>query len=86
MDPVRVKCPFAVGALIPLLPYLFGATVLWPAIVAGGLGLFLVGAIAARFTARPWWVSGLRQLLLGAAAAGITYLIGMGIGAGASAL
>ncbi|HLT09618.1 MAG TPA: VIT1/CCC1 transporter family protein [Micromonosporaceae bacterium] len=77
---------FAVGALIPLLPYLFGATVLWPAIVAGGLGLFLVGAIAARFTARPWWVSGLRQLLLGAAAAGITYLIGMGIGAGASAL
>lgn len=73
---------FAVGALIPLLPYLFGAQVLWPALAAGGVGLFLVGALAARFTARRWWHSGLRQLLLGAAAAGITYLIGALIGGG----
>jgi len=73
---------FAVGALIPLLPYLVGATVLWPALVLGGVGLFLAGALVARFTRRRWWASGLRQLLLGGAAAGATYLIGLLIGGG----
>ncbi len=72
---------FAVGALIPLLPYVLGARVLWPALLAGGLGLFVAGALVARFTHRPWWVSGLRQLVLGAAAAGVTYGIGHLIGA-----
>jgi vacuolar iron transporter family protein len=71
---------FAIGALIPLLPYLFGATVLWPALVAGGIGLFLAGALVARFTGKVWWVSGSRQLALGALAAGATYLIGSLIG------
>jgi vacuolar iron transporter family protein len=73
---------FAVGAFVPLLPYLLGATVLWPALVAGGAGLFVAGAVFARFTPRPWWMGGLRQLLLGGAAAGATYLIGLLIGAG----
>jgi VIT1/CCC1 family predicted Fe2+/Mn2+ transporter len=71
---------FAIGAVIPLLPYLLGATVLWPSLVAGGAGLFFAGAVVARFTERAWWASGLRQLLLGAAAAGATYLIGAAIG------
>ncbi len=71
---------FGVGALIPLLPYLFGATVLWPALLCGGLGLLAAGAISSRFTPRPWWFAGARQLLFGAAAAGITYLIGSAIG------
>lgn len=73
---------FAAGALVPLLPYLFGAKVLWPALLAGGAGLFLAGALFARFTNRTWWGSGMRQLLLGGAAAGLTYLIGMLIGGG----
>jgi len=73
---------FALGALVPLLPYLFGATVLWPALLAGGGGLFVAGALVARFTGRPWWRSGTRQLVLGGAAAGATYLIGALIGAG----
>jgi vacuolar iron transporter family protein len=72
---------FSVGALVPLLPYLFGATSLWLALGAGGVGLFVAGALVARFTNRPWWRSGVRQLLLGAAAAGATYLIGHLIGA-----
>jgi vacuolar iron transporter family protein len=75
---------FAVGALIPLLPYLLGATVLWPSLVAGGVGLFGAGALVSRFTRRTWWSSGLRQLILGAVAAGITYGIGHLIGATAS--
>ncbi|MFF3865288.1 VIT1/CCC1 transporter family protein [Micromonospora sp. NPDC001898] len=71
---------FSVGALVPLLTYLFGATSLWLALAVGGVGLFVAGAVVARFTKRPWWSSGLRQLLLGAAAAGATYLIGTLIG------
>jgi VIT1/CCC1 family predicted Fe2+/Mn2+ transporter len=74
---------FAVGALIPLLPYLLGAPVLWLALLCGGAGLVAAGAISARFTARPWWQAGLRQLLFGAVAAGVTYLIGVAIGSGA---
>jgi VIT1/CCC1 family predicted Fe2+/Mn2+ transporter len=71
---------FGIGALIPLLPFLLGVTVLWPALVCGGLGLLVAGALSSRFTPRPWWYSGARQLLFGAAAAGITYLIGSAIG------
>ncbi|WP_329007890.1 VIT1/CCC1 transporter family protein [Micromonospora rifamycinica] len=71
---------FSVGALIPLLSYLFGSTSLALALAVGGVGLFAAGAVVARFTGRPWWAGGLRQLLLGAAAAGATYLVGMLIG------
>ena len=72
---------FSIGALVPLLPYLFGLQELWIALLCGGGGLFIAGALVARFTRRAWWLSGLRQFLLGAAAAGATYLIGRLIGA-----
>ncbi|MFE0460368.1 VIT1/CCC1 transporter family protein [Kitasatospora sp. NPDC058965] len=71
---------FALGALLPLLPYLLGATSLLPALVLAVLGLFGCGAVVARVTARSWWFSGLRQLVLGGAAAGVTYLLGSLIG------
>ncbi|MGN9809627.1 VIT1/CCC1 transporter family protein [Micromonospora sp. BQ11] len=71
---------FSVGALVPLLTYLFGATSLWLALAVGGVGLFVAGAVVARFTARSWLLSGLRQLLLGALAAAATYGIGTLIG------
>jgi len=71
---------FSVGAVFPLLPYLFGLSVLWPALISGGIGLFAAGAISSRFTPRPWWYAGLRQLVFGAIAAGATYLIGSAIG------
>jgi vacuolar iron transporter family protein len=71
---------FSIGALVPLLPYLVGFTNLWLALGAGGVGLFTAGALVARFTNRTWWRSGLRQLLLGAAAAAATYGIGYLIG------
>ncbi len=73
---------FSVGAAVPLLPYLLGFTNLWLALAVGGIGLFAAGVLVARFTRRAWWRSGLRQLLLGAAAAGATYLIGSLIGVG----
>jgi VIT1/CCC1 family predicted Fe2+/Mn2+ transporter len=76
---------FAIGAAIPLLPYVFGATNLWPSLAAGAVGLFLAGVLVSRFTRRPWLFSGLRQLAFGAVAAGATYLIGTLIGGGVPA-
>ncbi len=67
---------FALGALLPVLPYLLGASALWPAVVLALFGLFACGAVVARVTARTWWYSGLRQLALGGAAAGVTYVLG----------
>ncbi|UGQ10108.1 VIT1/CCC1 transporter family protein [Yinghuangia sp. ASG 101] len=73
---------FAVGAILPLLPYLLGATSLWPAIILTLTGLFVAGAAVSHVTAKPWWFGGLRQLLLGTVAGGLTYLLGMAIGQG----
>lgn len=74
---------FAVGAFIPILPYLLGATVLWPAVAVTLVALFLCGAVVTQVTVRPWWYGGLRQMLLGALAAAITYGVGLAIGGSA---
>ncbi len=71
---------FCVGGVIPLLTYLFGSASLVAALVVGGVGLFVAGAITSRFTTRSWWLAGLRQLMFGAIAAGATYVVGMLIG------
>lgn len=71
---------FALGALLPVLPYLLGGRVLWPAVLLALVGLFGCGAAVARVTARSWWYSGLRQLLLGGAAGGVTFVLGALIG------
>jgi VIT1/CCC1 family predicted Fe2+/Mn2+ transporter len=69
---------FAVGALIPLLPFVllaFGAALV-AAVILSGLCLFAVGALAARLSGRPALFGGGRMLLIGAAAAAVTYGIG----------
>jgi VIT1/CCC1 family predicted Fe2+/Mn2+ transporter len=73
---------FAVGAAIPLLPYLLGAAVAWPAVVLSLMGLFACGAVVTSITDRSWWFGGARQLVLGGAAAGLTYLVGEAVGRG----
>jgi VIT1/CCC1 family predicted Fe2+/Mn2+ transporter len=67
---------FALGALVPLVPYLLGGTDLLPALVVTLAALFGCGALVTRMTVRPWWYGGARQLLLGAAAAAATYGFG----------
>lgn len=67
---------FAVGAVIPLLPYLLGATSLAPGVALGAAGLLGSGAVTARLTGRSWWRGALRQLLLGGVAVGLTFLAG----------
>ncbi len=75
---------FAVGALVPVLPFLFAKGTALPLIVlsAGlsGLTLFVVGALLTLFTGTNPIVSGLRQLLLGSAAATVTFLLGSLLG------
>jgi VIT1/CCC1 family predicted Fe2+/Mn2+ transporter len=71
---------FGLGALIPVLPYLIGIESPWTAIVLSLVALFGCGAVVTRITARSWWYGGLRQLVLGGAAAGLTYLVGDAVG------
>jgi VIT1/CCC1 family predicted Fe2+/Mn2+ transporter len=75
---------FALGAVVPVVPYFFGASWLHLGISAAlsGVALFLIGAGVSLFTGRNTVYSGLRQLLIGAAAAAVTYGIGTAIGAG----
>jgi VIT1/CCC1 family predicted Fe2+/Mn2+ transporter len=71
---------FAVGALIPLLPLVFGIVSMVPTIGVSLLALFGTGALVTAITDRPWWFGGLRQMLLGSAAAGLTFLVGSLVG------
>lgn len=72
---------FALGALVPLIPYFFGATSLLPGLAITLLALFGCGAVVTQVTTRPWVYGGVRQMLLGAAAAALTYGIGTVVGA-----
>ncbi|GAA1311839.1 VIT1/CCC1 transporter family protein [Pseudonocardia xinjiangensis] len=74
---------FAVGGIIPLVPFLLGSSSLLLGLLVGGVGLFVVGALTSRFTTRTWLFSGLRQLAFGVIAAGATFLVGMAIGVSA---
>jgi VIT1/CCC1 family predicted Fe2+/Mn2+ transporter len=75
---------FAIGAMIPVIPYLFGGG---PAVLLVSLGLslvalFAVGAAVSLLTGRGLIFSGFRQLGIGLAAAIVTYAIGSIIGVG----
>ena len=71
---------FAIGALVPLLPYLFGFSSLPAALILAGIAAFTGGALVARLTDRSVFRGGLRQLLLAGAAAGVTFGLGTGFG------
>lgn len=75
---------FALGALVPLLPFLLGAEALWPAVLLCAVGLFGTGAVVARLTAVPLAWGGGRQLLLGGLSAAVTFGVGSLVGAGIS--
>jgi len=71
---------FAVGALIPLIPYLAGLNSLALALGLAALAAFVGGGLVAKLTDRPFFRGAIRQLLLGTLAAGLTYLIGHAVG------
>lgn len=73
---------FAVGAIIPVIPYFFSSGIKAILISASlsTIGLFLIGAAITLFTGRNVWYSGFRQVLFGLLAAAITFGIGKLIG------
>ena len=71
---------FVAGALVPLLPYFVGATSVWPAVALTMAALFVCGAVVTQVTSRHWSFGGARQMLLGGAAAAITYVVGSLVG------
>lgn len=76
-------CFFASGAVIPVLPYLFGLQGLTAVIVAAvlvGLALLATGAAVGLLSGGPPLRRGLRQLAIGYGAAAVTYLVGLLLG------
>lgn len=73
---------FAFGAFFPILPYLIwsGTTAILLSLVVSAVGLFIIGAAITLMTGRSLWFSGTRQVLVGIAAAVLTYGIGKLIG------
>ncbi|HYH28590.1 MAG TPA: VIT1/CCC1 transporter family protein [Actinomycetota bacterium] len=88
LDPAELGSPwgaamssfvaFALGALIPLVPYFFGDGVVaaWTAVGLSLTALFVIGAMLSRFTNRTWLWSGVRMLAIGGGAALVTYWVG----------
>jgi VIT1/CCC1 family predicted Fe2+/Mn2+ transporter len=69
---------FAFGAFVPLVPFLItsGTTAaVWSAILSA-VTLFVVGALVSVITGKRFWFAGLRAVVVGAAAAATTFLIG----------
>ncbi len=73
---------FIVGALSPVTPFIFlsGSTAILTSIGASAVALFLIGAVISLLTGRNALFSGIRQLLIGGAAAGVTFGVGKLIG------
>jgi VIT1/CCC1 family predicted Fe2+/Mn2+ transporter len=73
---------FAVGAIIPLAPYVFAPAgeTLAISIALTGAALFAVGALLSLFTGRHAILGGLRMLAIGALAGAATYFIGHALG------
>ncbi|HEX7473816.1 MAG TPA: VIT1/CCC1 transporter family protein [Candidatus Limnocylindrales bacterium] len=77
---------FAIGASIPVIPYLFGGggAIFTISLVASLIGLFAVGVGVSLLTGRGGLFSGARQVLIGAAAAAVTFVVGRLIGVSVS--
>ena len=74
---------FASGAIIPVLPYIFGASGLVAVIIAAalvGIALLCTGAVVGLLSGGPPLSRALRQLAIGFGAAGATYLLGLAFG------
>ncbi len=73
---------FAVGAIIPVVAFMFleGALAIVVSLALSAVGLFVIGAFITLFTGRSIWYSGLRQVIFGLLAATATFLIGRVVG------
>jgi VIT1/CCC1 family predicted Fe2+/Mn2+ transporter len=94
IDPTRTGSPlgaavssfvsFAIGALIPLIPWFFatGWGAVLVSIVLGAVAALAIGAVIGYFSERSITRAAVRQLLITAVAAAITFGIGRLVGVG----
>ncbi|MBF4460240.1 MULTISPECIES: VIT1/CCC1 transporter family protein [unclassified Pseudoclavibacter] len=76
-------CFFAGGALLPVLPYIFGMSGIAAVAVSAavvGVALLATGAIVGVLSGGPPWRRAGRQLLIGFGAAAVTYVLGLVFG------
>ena len=73
---------FAIGAIIPVIPFFFlgGMQAVLFSTLLSAIGLFGIGSAITLFTGKSIWYSGFRQVIFGLAAAAITFGIGKLIG------
>jgi VIT1/CCC1 family predicted Fe2+/Mn2+ transporter len=73
---------FTVGAIIPVVPFLFeeGDPAVLLSVGVSGLGLLAIGAAITLLTGRSAWRSAFRQLAIGVGAAAVTYGAGFLVG------
>lgn len=87
-SPVKVAIAsfvaFAIGAVVPVIPYLItgGTTAVIIAMVLAGLALLVVGGTVGKLSGLGVTKSALRQFAVGAGAAAVTYVLGSLVGAG----
>lgn len=77
---------FALGAMLPLIPWLIGSgtAATLASVVIGALTALVVGVLIGQLTGRSRWRTAMRQLLVAAVAAAVTYGIGRAVGVGTS--
>lgn len=81
---IATGAAYAFGAAMPTLPYAFlqeQSAFHW-SIALTLATLFVVGAGKTVVTGRSWWRSGTESVLIGAAAAGVTFVVGWLLGGG----
>lgn len=73
---------FAIGAIIPVAPFMIltGSLAVYVSLLSSGVGLFVIGAGITLLTGRSILYSGMRQVVFGFAAAAITFGVGRLIG------
>jgi VIT1/CCC1 family predicted Fe2+/Mn2+ transporter len=73
---------FAIGAVLPVIPFLLirNSSAIYLSAAVCGLALFIVGALISVFTGRNMVYSGLRMVGIGALAATVTFLVGRVLG------
>jgi VIT1/CCC1 family predicted Fe2+/Mn2+ transporter len=96
LDPAQLGSPwgaaigsfiaFVIGAIIPVIPYIFlsGSAAFAISLGASLVAMFLVGVAVSLLTGKNPLFSGVRQVMLGGAAAGVTFLVGRVIGVSVS--
>jgi VIT1/CCC1 family predicted Fe2+/Mn2+ transporter len=74
---------FSAGAIVPVLPFAFvhGSAAVLTSVALSAAALVAIGAAITLFTGRSVVATGLRQLLFGLCAAGLTFVVGRIVGA-----